>query len=191
MLKKISVVFVLAIGLFVNPATSEGRSKFIIEEPVFLKVNIHYQDNGRDSKASYANYTNPGAGHQILAVNTPVKVKKWKRKGFIIVVAETDKEIVFEYHAGRMQMSIEDYLDHITSASKVDLGKLSDKDKKGIKEGKAITGMTKDGVMMALGYPATHRTPSLENNKWVYWTNRFRTLGVEFDEKGVVSGVVE
>jgi len=190
MLKKILSMAILGFCLFVNPLVSESRSKFIIEEPVYLKVNIHYQDNGKDCKASYANYTDPGAGHQILAVNTPVKIKSWKRKGFIIVDAETNREIYFEYHEGRMQMSIDEYLTKITSASKVDLGKLSDKDRKGIEEGIAINGMTKDGVMMALGYPATHKTPSPDSNRWIYWRNRFGTIAVEFDGNGIVSNII-
>ena len=40
--------------------------------------------------------------------------------------------------------------------------------------------------MMALGYPATHRTPSLDSNTWVYWTNRFTTFEVNFNDKGLV-----
>ena len=189
MLKKISGIFIMVICILATPLVSEGwGSKFIIENPVFLKVNIHFQDNGRDCKASYANYTNPGAGHQILPVNTPVKIKKWKR-GFIIVDSENNKEIYFEYSKRRMQMSIEEYLKHITSPSKVDLGKFSDIDRKGIREGKAYTGMTKDGVMMALGYPATHRTPSPDSNRWIYWTNRFGTIAVTFNEKGVVTNI--
>ena len=189
--KILSMVIMLAACIFINPLISEGKSKFIIEEPVFLKVNIHYQDNGKDCKASYANYTDSGTGHMVLAVNTPVQIKKWKRKGFIIIDTSNEKEIIFEYHKGRMQMSVDEYLTKITSASKVDLGKLSDKDRKGIKEGIAINGMTKNGVMIALGYPATHKTPSPDSNRWIYWTNRFGTLAVEFDGKGIVSGVVD
>ncbi len=189
MLKRILCLSILATCLLVNPLVSEGKSDFIIEGPVYLKVNIHYQDNGKDSKASYANYTNPGAGHMILSVNTPVKIKKWRRKGFIIIDEDTNREIFFEYSEGRMQMSQEEYLDKITSASKTDLGRLSDKDRKGIKEGAAGAGMTKDGVMIALGYPATHKTPSPDSNTWIYWTNRFGTIAVTFDDNGIVSGI--
>ena len=192
MSKKISgILMILTVCLLVNPLVSEGRSKFIIEDPVYLKVNIHYQDNGKDCKASYANYTNPGAGHQILSVNTPVRIKKWRRSGFIIVDTETNREIFFEYNKGRMQMSIEEYLDKITSTSKVNIGRLSDKDRQGIEEGAAGIGMTKEGVMIALGYPATHRTPSPESNRWIYWTNRFGTIAVTFDDKGVVTGIID
>ncbi|NLD38889.1 MAG: outer membrane protein assembly factor BamE [Desulfatiglans sp.] len=189
MFKKIVGATILAAALFINPVTSEAKKDYILEGPVFMKVNIHYQNNGKDSKASYANYTNPGAGHRILAVNTPVQVKSWKRQGFIIVNTETNEEIFFEYQEARMQMTSEEYLNKITSPAKTDLSTLSEKDQKGIKEGIASNGMTKTGVMMALGYPATHRTPSIESNTWVYWSNRFKTIAVTFDDKGVVTAI--
>jgi hypothetical protein len=62
---------------------------------------------------------------------------------------------------------------------------------KGIEEGKAYPGMTREGILTALGYPATHRTPSLDAGTWVYWTNRFGTLAVEFDAKGNVTKVTD
>ena len=88
-----------------------------------------------------------------------------------------------------MQMTVEDYLGKITSASKVDLSQLSEKDQKGIKDGLASVGMTKEGVMMALGYPATHKTPSPDSNRWIYWQNRFGTIAVTFDNQGIVSEI--
>jgi hypothetical protein len=188
MFKKIFGATILAAALFINPLISEAKKGYILEGPVFLKVNIHYQNNGKDSKASYANYTNPGVGHKILAVNTPVQIKGWKR-GFIIVNTETNEEILFEYGEARMQMSTEEYLNKITSSTKVDLSKLSEKDMKGVNEGIASAGMTKNGVMMALGYPATHRTPSLDSNTWIYWANRFKTIAVTFDDNGVVTAI--
>jgi hypothetical protein len=66
---------------------------------------------------------------------------------------------------------------------------LSDIDRKGIEAGRAQKGMTRKGVRMALGYPAPHRTPSLEGRVWTYWKNRFDTKAVEFDETGHVAKI--
>jgi outer membrane protein assembly factor BamE (lipoprotein component of BamABCDE complex) len=49
--------------------------------------------------------------------------------------------------------------------------------------------MTKDGVRIALGYPAAHQTPSLNENTWVYWTNRFKSFKIEFDANGKVTKI--
>jgi hypothetical protein len=59
-------------------------------------------------------------------------------------------------------------------------------DRKGISNGKADKGMSKKGVQMALGYPASHRTPSLKDNVWTYWQDRYRTKVIVFNTKGKV-----
>ena len=85
-----------------------------------------------------------------------------------------------EYNEGRMQMSIDQYLKYIVSPSPVSLEAFSEIDRKGIADGKAYMGMSKDGVRIALGYPARHRTPSLDSSTWVYWRNRFGTRAINF-----------
>ena len=46
--------------------------------------------------------------------------------------------------------------------------------------------MTRDQVLMSLGYPPAHRTPSLEGPTWTYWQNRWATMVVVFDGDKVV-----
>ena len=41
--------------------------------------------------------------------------------------------------------------------------------------------MTKQQVIMALGYPPAHRTPSIDGPMWTYWANRWATFEVYFD----------
>jgi len=86
-------------------------------------------------------------------------------------------------------MSTADYLKLIMSDKPVSLKGLTALDKKGVKQGKALVGMTKKGVMTALGYPSPHATPSIDDNIWKYWRNRFRTMDVEFNDKGRVSHI--
>ena len=38
--------------------------------------------------------------------------------------------------------------------------------------------MTKQQVIMSLGYPPTHRTASTDLNTWTYWYNRWLTYQV-------------
>lgn len=80
------------------------------------------------------------------------------------------------------------YIDTIFSNEKVSLDHFSIVDQQGIKSGTAIKGMTKEGVKAALGYPAAHKTPSLNDNEWIFWTNRFGTYAVIFDKNNRVSG---
>jgi hypothetical protein len=48
--------------------------------------------------------------------------------------------------------------------------------------------MTKQGVVIAMGYPPMHRTPSLAKNTWRYWGAR-RGLLVNFDRNGALKSV--
>jgi len=162
------------------------------EGTVYLKNNIHAQRYSRDAKASYSGWVDPGEGHFILPVNTPVKIAIWKKPfvklGFTLTDQNTGEVVYFEYKAKNMNMSQEEYIKLITSETKVSLEGLSKTDQEGIRRGKAKKGMSKDGVRMALGYPATHRTPSLKSNTWIYWTNRYKTIAVEFNQDGKVTG---
>ena len=160
----------------------------------YTKYNIHAQQSRRDIKASYAGYVDSGDGHFFIPAGSklifPGKGQRW-RNGFWFTVADTGQKVFFEFHRGRMSMSEPEYIELITSSSPVSLERFSEQDRKGIKAGKVYTGMTKEGVLTALGYPAKHRTPSLESNTWIYWRNRFMTMGVVFDGNGQVVSITD
>lgn len=162
------------------------------EEVRYTKFNIHTQTkDGILHKASYANYTNPGTGHVVIPAGSEILVTDKSRKSFTFTFDNGNKKGIYEFHQPRMGMSLDEYLDKISSVEPTSLSGLSELDRKGISEGKAIVGMTRYGVMVALGYPATHRTPSLDASTWVYWTNRFGTIAVEFDDDGKVARILD
>jgi hypothetical protein len=162
-------------------------------EKLYNRYNIHVatrEGRGRPAHiASYANYTSPGPGHWIIPPNTELMVEIG-RSGFTIRL-EDKRTVVFEFQAVRMGMTVKEYLGKIMSAEPVDLSGYSELDRQGIKEGKALVGMSKAGVMAALGYPAAHRTPSLDESTYVYWTNRFSTVAVKFGADGRVDSIVD
>jgi hypothetical protein len=179
------LIIMIAIGCSSTPPETNQTS---IRNPLFLQNNIHAESGGRDTKASYANWTDPGSGHIIIPVNTPVEIGRFGR-GFSIKNLNDGGIIYFEYNSTNMGMSAQQYIGLIASLEKVNLDQLSEIDQKGIKSGKAFVGMSKTGIKIALGYPATHRTASLENNSWVYWQNRWKTKVIEFDTEGKVNNI--
>lgn len=188
--KKLLIGISLLIALSMGVAGCGGSSsqRFDAQSVLYLKNNIHVQENERrECRASYANWTNPGKGHVIVPVNTPVTIGNFRR-GFAITT-QAGYTILFEYDDKNMGMSSEQYIALITSPQPVPLNNLSEINLKGIKDGKAYLGMTKGGVKIALGYPAVHRTPSLDNNTWIYWTNRFKSISIEFNEKGIAKKI--
>ena len=66
------------------------------------------------------------------------------------------------------------------------LNKLSKLDKSGVEQGKALIGMSKEGVIFAMGHPPIHANPNTESNYWLYWRNKWGKRSVEFSNDGKV-----
>ena len=58
-----------------------------------------------------------------------------------------------------------------------------------ITDARVEKGMTKEQVIMSLGYPPTHRTANTDLNTWVYWYNRWITYQVQFGPNGTVDNL--
>jgi hypothetical protein len=59
-----------------------------------------------------------------------------------------------------------------------------------VRLGKVMLGMTKEQVIVSLGYPPLHQTPSLDAPQWKFWLTRVGTFLVVWDDKGRVREVV-
>lgn len=185
-LRFLMVLAITSTGVFINGCTSTPP-----QTPRYTKYNIHVKsDMSRRAKhvldrACYSNWT---ASDYFLPVNTKVLIGRYNR-GFSLLDVDNNRRILFEYNRVNMKMSTKAYIELITSTTPVDLHHLSELDRRGIREGKALPGMSKEGVLRALGYPAKHKTPSLDEDNWVYWTNRFRQMNVTFGGTGTVTNV--
>ncbi len=60
--------------------------------------------------------------------------------------------------------------------------KFTKEEQKNVKEGIIVPGMSKDAVLMAYGYPPTHKTRNLSNNVWTYWESRGGRIVVYFKD---------
>jgi outer membrane protein assembly factor BamE (lipoprotein component of BamABCDE complex) len=50
-------------------------------------------------------------------------------------------------------------------------------------------GMTREQVIMAVGYPISDENPSLESNTWRYWLSSFAEFDAIFDDKGLLTRI--
>ena len=64
-------------------------------------------------------------------------------------------------------------------------------DQKGIKRGKPIVGMSKEGILLAMGRPPVHATAALEDDIWTYWVNRWAKNLLEFNEQGKLIKIIK
>jgi hypothetical protein len=75
------------------------------------------------------------------------------------------------------------------ACDKARMQKLGKIDQDGIKSGQPKVGMTRDGVLFAMGRPPFHANPDLASNSWRYWRNRFSQMVVNFGEDGRVESI--
>lgn len=154
-------------------------------DTVYTSVNLH-PDNNRALL-----YTVNYQLASLLPRCTPVEITKLSRKKMKFRLKESNLEYTFAYHKRSTPMPLSEYLsDFFTSkCGDADLAKLSDKDREGVRLGRPLVGMSKDGVLFAMGRPPHHVNPTLEHYEWTYWKNKFARTIVTFDNAGKVSQI--
>lgn len=187
----VGVLSVLLVAILFAGAGSGAAA----EEARYLRYNIHVQDQmdrrgEHVYKASYSGWVDALPPVFLLPAGSEVAIAAL-RSGFTIQVKGDSRKIAFEYQERNMGLSVEEYVAKITSSTPPSLATLSPIDREGVKVGKARVGMSKQGVLTALGLPPTHKTPSLDDNSWTYWKDKYRTLVVEFDGTGTVRAIRE
>jgi hypothetical protein len=157
-----------------SPLTGQSR---------YLCCNMHY-DKTEITDVNYLQGANVPLGTQVQILEVKKNSVKFQPAGH--------PALTLSFRHGRKMMTFEQYLDRIflTEDPRAKLPKpprdrkqaaAVEKVRKAIEEGVIEPGMTKEQVLMAVGYPPAHRTPSLESSVWTYWTNRWSTYQVYFD----------
>lgn len=153
----------------------QGRS-------LYTCCNIRYEG----TQISDANYS---VG-SILPFGTPATVTKVTADSITFRAGATELTLVHSY--GRDQETSQQYFSKILVETDphVRFAAYPKQVQDAITDGRVERGMTKEQVIMSLGYPPTHRTASTELNTWTYWYNRWVTFQVQFGPDGKVSNLV-
>jgi len=160
-----------------NPMTGESR---------YTCCNIHYEK----TEITDVNYL-VGA---VIPFGTRVQILE-VRKNSVKFQPEGHPPITLVLRHGRKALGMDEYLNRLflredphaklpmskpAKGAKAATGE-AEKTRKNIEQGVVDVGMTRDQVLMAIGYPPAHRTPSLQSPVWTYWSNRWATFEVYFD----------
>ena len=93
---------------------------------------------------------------------------------------------------GRKEESLEKFISKLVvktnPKSKID--RYPEKVRTAIKNGKVIPGMTREQVIISVGYPPTHRTPTLDSPVWHHWQSKAGRFEVRWDDKGKVKEIL-
>ena len=151
----------------------------------FTKVNIWYE---RPIKILSTNY-HRGA---ILPVGSKVMIISLG-DGKIRFNEEKTQTLFTIYHVPKYtNVSIRALFDRYFSetdpmAKDGPFHKFTKMEQENIKKGTIAVGMSKDAVLMAYGYPPTHRTPSIKSDSWGYWLDR-KSINLDFRD-GKISNI--
>jgi hypothetical protein len=185
----LACVFILCFVLMpAHKSAFADSSKIEVGKTYYLKCNLHADPN--NNRLSSVNYQLTG---KVLKWGTPIKIKKISR-GKVKIEASGE---IFTYEIHKRTKKVTTVRDHLARFLTTDLnqlktkaGNLSSMDKKGIEDARAIVGMSKQGVLIAIGYPPEFVVPDpMAASSWQFWRNRWGQFVVIFDQQGRVKDI--
>ncbi|MFW5920649.1 MAG: hypothetical protein ACOCUS_02325, partial [Polyangiales bacterium] len=153
-------------------AACGGRSiRVNTEQSYYLQTNLRAHGNVVTSINEWDKQT-------VLEACTPVQLQ-WARGREIRFVANGTAYRYIMYRGSRLGLG--EHLKRVFGPScPVNRKALPPADRAGIEQARPYEGMTKQGVIAAVGYPPTHVTPTLDHSPWTYWGTQGR-VEVHFD----------
>jgi hypothetical protein len=141
----------------------------------YLCCNLHYEQ----PTVADVNYQ-VGA---LVPVGTRVTVTKVTNKAVTFQPSGGGPPITVVLKYGRKNVDMDTFANRLLVAKDPTpaLARAGSKVRKQIESGMVEPGMTREQVLMALGYPPAHRTPQLNSPQWTYWQNRWVSFIVWFD----------
>ena len=185
----LACVFILCLVLMpAHKSALADSSKIEVGKTYYLKCNLHADPN--NNKLSSVNYQ---LADKVLKWGTPIKINKISR-GKVKFEASGEK---FTYEIHKRTKKVTTVRDHLARFLTTDLkklktrvGSLSSVDKKGIEDARAMVGMSKQGVLIAIGYPPEFVVSDpMAASSWQYWRNRWGKFIVSFDTHGKVKDI--
>lgn len=168
-------------GQAMTTSPEGGTPGYGLPENAVTLVNLH-PDEERGQLYS-VNYQQLG----LIPRCTPVHIVATGNKGIKFTVTSSGRTYDYAFH-DTMVDAPEKHLARYFGAACPETVGINPLDMQGIEKGTVSEGMTKNGVILALGYPPEHATPSPERDEWIYWKNRWDRFIVRFDN-GIVSAI--
>lgn len=159
---------------------SKLESPLAQEKNVKTLVNLHPDE--AHGRLYSANFQEPG----LIPRCSDVTIKSITDKRLVFTVNSTGREYLYIMHKTNVD-PWEQHLAKVFGTTCTPSDGMSDIDQKGIKAGRAMVGMSKQGVIDAIGYPPTVLNP-MDADTWTYWRNRWATFRVVF-ENGKLSHI--
>jgi len=135
---------------------------------------------------SDANYAE--AGNTILPLGTPVRVIDLARYRVNVEINGKRQAIGNDYSR---DLSITAFAKRyiVKDDPQLKLAAMPDKIRTAVESARVTPGMSREQVLMAMGYPISSENPHLDARRWKYWLWSFSPFTVVFNAEGRVSKV--
>jgi SmpA / OmlA family len=128
-------------------------------------------------------------GTSIVAVGTPARITAYDFRWFSLDLGGKPQRIKNDYSRN---ITLPEFAQRyvVTQDPKQKMAAFAPAVREAILAAKVMPGMTREQVLMAIGYPVASENPSLDAPVWRYWRDSWSEFQVQFDDKGVVKTVV-
>lgn len=128
------------------------------------------------------------AGTRMLPAGTPMKVTGYGRHRVFVDIGDTKQALGNDYSR---DLSLEAFAKRYVVAEdpKAKIATFPPKIRDAITNAQLTTGMTREQVLMAVGYPVTSENPQLDAKVWRYWLDSLAEFQVVFDANGRVKEI--
>ncbi len=153
-----------------------------LPDPGYLCCNMRTNGNW----ISDINYASSGT--RVIPAGTPVTPTGYGRYRVHVNIEGTAQDIGNDYSRDiDMGVFARRYVVPANPAAAI--ARMPRKLRQAIQSSRVMPGMTREQVLMALGYPITSENPSLDARVWRYWLSRTQEFQVVFDGRDRVREV--
>lgn len=175
----ISLILLVILTLTSPPLYADNFS----DKTYYTRANIWYENPNKILSTNY----HRGA---ILPIGTKVKIHSIRGEKIRFTPDESAQMFTIINDRKTSTISTDELFNRYFSVEAVQTGvgdyhQATDADRENIKKGIITLGMSRKAVLMAYGYPPTHKTPLLTSDIWHYWYARPSEVNVHFKDDKV------
>ena len=135
---------------------------------------------------SDSNYND--SGQRVVPLGTPTKVTGYGRYRVLVTIDGKRQAIGNDYSRDlKLDVFAKRYV--VSEDPRVKLATYPAKLRESIQAGRIARGMTREQVLMSIGYPISSENPRLDATTWRYWVSSFAEFQVVYDDAGRVKEV--
>jgi hypothetical protein len=176
------------VGALAIAAPTVLVAQYAPEPPALATPEGYLCCNMRSNGSWISDINYAEAGTRIVAAGTPIKATGYGRYRVHVEIAGAKQAIGNDYSRDiQMVAFAQRYI--VKDDPKARLATYPAKVREAISDARVSPGMTKEQVLMAVGYPVSSENPNLEARTWRYWLSSFAEFQVIWDANGRVKEI--